>query len=141
MRKVLFGVFHDDVKKVHVREAAAAALEQLEQIRMCELGSTAPKRELQIGGYSFWNQLNHRFGRLRASELREENGGFAGAAKIALEGKRVVDDLAFVLFPRKTHVTPQAGECSPPVNADTRIPAGRTSRERDGVLDGLVAET
>src|SRR2546430_8652736 len=47
----------------------------------------SPKRELQIGGYSFWNQLNHRFGRLRASKLREENGGFAGAAKIALEGR------------------------------------------------------
>src|SRR5689334_7806757 len=103
---------------------------------MREFRGTAPERELQIGGYAFGNELDHGFGRLRAGELREENGGFARAAKIPLKRKRVVDDLAFVLFPGKTHLTPQARKCSPPVNADTRISAGRTSRERDGVLDG-----
>ena len=43
LREIFFGVFHDDVEKVHVREAATAALEQLKQIRMRELGSAAPE--------------------------------------------------------------------------------------------------
>src|SRR2546429_7179614 len=41
--------------------------------------------------------------RLRAGKLRKKNGGFARAAKIPLQRKRIVDDLAFVLFPGKAH--------------------------------------
>ena len=75
---------------------------------MRELRSAAPKRELHINRWAFGNELDHCFGRLRAGELREEDGGLARAAQILLQRKRVVDDLAFVLFPGKTHVAPQA---------------------------------
>src|SRR6266581_694070 len=70
---------------------------------MCEFGSAAPKRELQIGRCAFRNQLDHCFGGLRASKLGEEDGGLTRAAKIPLQRKRIVDDLAFVLFPGKAH--------------------------------------
>ena len=80
LREIFFGIFHDDVEKVHVRETAAAALVQLKQIGMREFGGAAPERELQIGGYALGNELDDGFGRLRAGELREENGGFAGTA-------------------------------------------------------------
>src|SRR5436305_4977592 len=101
--EIFFGVFHDHVKKVYVRQTAAAALIQLQQIGMRELGGAAPKRKLRVNRYAFGNQLDDRFRRLWTSELREENGGFAGAPQVLLQRKSIVDYLAFVLFPGKTH--------------------------------------
>ena len=101
--KIFFGALHDHIEKVHVRQAGAAALIQLKQIGMREFGSAAPQRELEIRGGAFGNQLDHGFGRLRAGELGEENGGFAGGTQVFHQRKRIVDDLAFVLFPGKAH--------------------------------------
>src|SRR5881227_2843020 len=91
LRKIFFSVFHHDVEKIHVRETATAALVQLKQIGMREFGSAAPERKLQINRQFFRKQFDYGFGGLRAGELREENGGFAGAAYILQQRKGIVD--------------------------------------------------
>src|SRR6266699_851427 len=89
LRKIFLGIFHHDIEKIHVSEAAAARAEQAKQIGMSELRSTAPEGKLKIGG-------------------------IIRAAHVLMKREIVVNDLTFALLPGIGHIAPPtANSCSP----------------------------
>jgi hypothetical protein len=59
--EVFFGILHHDVETIPVLKAAAADVEDAEQMGMSELGDAAPKGELEIGGGTGGNKFDGGF--------------------------------------------------------------------------------
>jgi hypothetical protein len=59
--EVFFGILHHDVETIPVLKAAAADVEDAEQVGMSELCDAAPKRELEIGGGTGGNKFDSGF--------------------------------------------------------------------------------
>ena len=59
--EVFFGILHHDVETIPVLKAAAADVEDAEQMGMSELCDAAPKGELEIGGSTGGNKFDGGF--------------------------------------------------------------------------------
>ncbi len=64
--EVFFGMLHHHEETIPVFEAAAADVEDAEQMRMRELHHAEPESELEIGGGTSGNKFDRRFLRLAA---------------------------------------------------------------------------
>src|ERR1700674_5851307 len=73
--EVFFGILHHDVETIPVFKAAAADVEDAEQMRMSKLCDAAPKRELEIGGGTGGNKFGGGFLWRGAGGLGKDKGG------------------------------------------------------------------
>src|SRR2546428_3902462 len=133
LREIFLGIFHHDIEKIHVSEAAAARAEQAKQIRMSELRGAAPHGKLKIGGSTRGDEFDGGFLSGWIGELGEEDGGIIRAAQVLLKREIVFNDLTFALLPGIGHIAPPTtNSCSPRTETlpFTRCTTGERARRR-----------
>src|SRR5712691_11566125 len=113
LRKIFFGIFHHDIEKIHVCEAAAARAEQAKQIGMSELRGAAPHGKLKIGGSTRGDEFDGGFLSRWIGELGEEDGRIIRAAQVLLKREIVVNDLTLAWLPDIGHIAPPTANSRP----------------------------
>ncbi len=102
--QILFGIFHDNIKKVRAVNLTAARFKQPNQVRMRKLGDVGPSKKLNIffkvvGGRDFGrNQFDGGFLKSICIALSEKYCAVRGSAEPLLQREFAINDAAFPCF-------------------------------------------
>jgi hypothetical protein len=92
LRELLVGVLHHNIGERLPTELKLAPVQELDQIRVRQIGCRFPAREQQLGeGRVCWNELDGDFGWLAPRDLGEEHRTLIGAAEKTMQRILAVD--------------------------------------------------